>query len=98
MLRSAYVNPRRMQIQRWKSVGCICVRSLPLSFAGLLCHIVVSAKVKFDGLGQVANRHYETFSRVEPGSSHATGTKSLIARNRSHTRKRTPPGTIFAPA
>jgi hypothetical protein len=59
----------------------------------LLCHIVDLPKVKFDGLGPVANRFYETLQRVEPtGRNQSTATKSLIARNRSHTRKRAPCG------
>ena len=60
---TSYVNPRRMQIQRWKPYGCICFRSILLSLASLLCHIVDLPKVKFDGLGPVANRFYETLQR-----------------------------------
>jgi hypothetical protein len=59
---TSYVNPRRMQIQRWKPYGCICFRSI-LSLASLLCHIVDLPKVKFDGLDPVANRFYETLQR-----------------------------------
>jgi len=44
VFRTSYVNPRCMQIQRWKSLGCICFRSTLLSLARLLCHIVVSQK------------------------------------------------------
>jgi len=44
VFRTSYVNPRCMQIQRWKSLGCICFRSILLSLARLLCHIVVSQK------------------------------------------------------
>ena len=60
------VNPRRIQIQRWKSYGCICFRSI-LSLASLLCHIVDPPKVKFDGLDPVANRFYETLQRGRAG-------------------------------
>jgi len=64
VFRTSYVNPRCMQIQRWKSLGCICFRSLHPSFA---CQTALPyrrlPKVKFDGLGPVANRFYETLQR-----------------------------------
>ncbi len=63
VFRTSYVNPRRMQIQWWKPLGCICFRYILLSLARLLCHIVDLPKVKFDGLGPVANRFYETLQR-----------------------------------
>ena len=44
MLCTSYVNPRCMQIQRWKSLGCVCFRSILLSLARVLCHIGVSQK------------------------------------------------------
>src|SRR5215469_1280363 len=60
---TSYINSRRMQIQRGEPFGCIPFHSILLSLTRLPCHIVGLPKVKFDGLGPVANRFYETVQR-----------------------------------
>jgi SAM-dependent methyltransferase len=68
---------------------CDSLKLLVLVFGFVECnsavHVVMAKRRRF----------CETLQRVEPtGRSQSTATKSLIARNRSHTRKRAPAGAI----
>ena len=98
VLRTTYINPRRMQIQWRESLGCIRFRRGLLSLASLLRHILVSqSEVRRTRPG--CESVYKLSNGVEPtGRSHPAATKSLIARNRSHTRKRARRRAICASA
>jgi hypothetical protein len=70
-------------------LGDISSCPILLLLARLLFHIGGLLKVKSDGLGPVAKRFTKLSNGVDPTDpSQSDGTKSLITRNRSHTRKR----------
>ena len=96
---TSYINPRRMQIQRRKPFGCIYFRSILRSLARLLCHIVGLPKVKFDGLGPVANRFYETLQRGRANWPKPVDCHQITYRQKPEPYSETgTTGTIFAAA
>src|SRR6266403_2619027 len=91
MFCTSHVDPRCIYIQWQKSVGRIHVPGGLPSLASLLrvFRHRVSLQLKSDGPGPVANRFMNLSNGVEPADqSQPTAANSLIARNRSHTRKR----------
>src|SRR6266403_3521736 len=91
MFCTSHVDPRCIYIQWQKSFGRIHVPGGLPSLASLLrvFRHRVSLQLKSDGPGPVANRFMNLSNGVEPADqSQPTAANSLIARNRSHTRKR----------
>jgi hypothetical protein len=88
---TAYVNPRRTQIQWRKSFGSIgSRRSILLSLSRLDGHIVGLPKVNLTDSARLRIGLRNSPAGRSNWPKPADATKSLIATNRSHTRKRAP--------